>query len=128
MCRNNKVKVKFFGEPEFYVNEEKKTVACRLKGMLYLASNEYGMFDGYFDKTAVAKCHPDDVFDIALGMRIAHAKAENMAYKCAAKQCSYYMMNLSDNMNAMDDFIEKANNCMSHNVDYIKRISSENNN
>ena len=127
MCRSiNKVKVTFFGEPEFYVNNEKKAVACRLQGMVDGLADEYGCYDYYFDKTAVAKCHPEDEFDIALGMRIAHAKAENMAYKYAANKCAAFMDKLSAQMNAIDDFIEKASNCRTHNVDYIKRISSEN--
>lgn len=120
---NNKVKVSFFGEPEFYVNEKKRTVACRLSGCLCgIGFTNIGIC---FDKTAVARCSPTDMFDVELGKRIAHAKAENMAYKFAINACKERLAETANLSKNIEKFIGKGLSCRSHNVDYIERLGAE---
>ena len=85
----SKVKISFYDEPEFYVNEEKGVVTCKIRGIMQLPF--LYVYDGLIDANqeqviegiGVAKCSGNDKFDVNRGKRIALAKAENKAYKAA---------------------------------------------
>ena len=118
-----KVRITFFGEPQFFVNEEKRSVACRLTG--YIQGLDEDCFPDFVTRTGVAKCHPDDEFDVEIGKKIAHAKAENQVYKAASKICRAKMLDilqLSDDINV---FLAKSHDCRNHNIKYIERLTEK---
>lgn len=74
---------------DYYVNEEKRTVACKLTvppnfvdtelGDILLRNDFYSSYCSFDDKQyeyiGVAKCHPEDTFEVDKGKRIAKLKA-----------------------------------------------------
>lgn len=68
---------------EYFVNEEKRTVVCKLS---------YG--DTYYKYTITAKavCSPDDLFDAEIGRRIADSRA-HIAYHKHMRQLKTEMSN-----------------------------------
>lgn len=130
-----------FKEPEFYVNEAKRTVTCVLKYRMRSTSDDgYNnlwsalccMSDHVLDEdtnvlrygfmvseTAVAG--PMDEFDVEKGKRIARAKAEASAYKYTAKAL-YKVMGeaLKVLTDSSAEFITKASVVYTHNKEYIE--------
>lgn len=126
--RNN-FKISFVNEmTRFFVNEEKRTVVCVLYGNLNVPT----IWDGcvYIPQNllcerGVAKCAPEDVFDVERGKRIALAKAENQMYLSALKYLDNYMAQIAVFVNAFEMFNDKAYHACAHNDDYISSLSYE---
>lgn len=93
------------GKPrsEFYVNEEKRTVVCKIHGCLTGFSGEIEnelvaacpatkvSFEDNFaiqSFTGKAKCCPGDKFDEKIGRQIAESRAKMKAYSCMYKIAS----------------------------------------
>lgn len=70
---------------KYYVNKEKRTVACVITGCEWAAYNRVWRYvrleDSAFkiadEYTGIAKCAPDDEWDEAFGKRLAFARARN---------------------------------------------------
>ena len=107
----NAIKVSF-NEPEFYINERKRTVTCRLEGFLNgpqdnaAWTEEIDFPSTTLTTSSTARCHKDDNFDIERGKRIALSKAENEIYSMAS-----------------NEFAAKSIRCQAHNIDYIDSLS-----
>lgn len=124
-----------FGEPEFFVNEEKKTVTCKLRGGLVMPfkmfkSMKYlgnGSFDEQKIVTATAKCCPEDAFDIDKGKRIALAKAENKItyYFCDNVVDKVYSTIVSKLTACCEDFRLRSYKFAEHNHVYIEDLSND---
>ena len=115
------IKLTCLGEPQFFVNEKKRTVACKLYWCL---SN-----DSRFrveTSVGIAKCTEEDVFDVEIGKKVAHAKAENKAYNRAARKLEEVGMNYLREAHCILEFLHKADFCQCHNLKCIDRITSEN--
>lgn len=124
--RNN-IKVSF-GEPEFYVNEKKRTVTCRLEGYLngpntMSWADEISFPNSNLTTSSTARCHKDDKFDIERGKRIALSKAENDIYSMATIEVSRVAEKLDFLRTACNDFAAKSVRCQAHNIDYIDSLS-----
>ena len=107
------LKISFYGEREINVYENKGTVVCRMEGFF-----DNLKYVGY----GVARCKEGDTFDVDKGTRIATARAENSVYRQVlrdAKTCVLFHGAVYD-MYAR--FIQKANNTLDHNAEYIKRV------
>lgn len=121
------IKLSYCGEPEFFINEKKRTVTCKL--VANLIGPEYHVwgeiqFDGDILKaSATARCHKDDVFDIERGKRIALSKAENELYSKASMYVSDVAEKLDFIRTACNDFFKKSIMCQAHNIDYIDSLS-----
>ena len=88
---NAKIAVRYF------INEESKTVVCKLRPLydgypelLDLKGNAYTSFYEYADECNLtfigkAKCKEPDVFDVALGKKIAYDKAMSKLLKSKQK-------------------------------------------
>ena len=72
------------------------------------------------------KCHPDDVFDVDRGKRIALAKAENKTYEMSLKYLKQYEEELLFFLKAIENFMEKSNRQCKHNLDFIETLTNEN--
>lgn len=111
----------------FFVNEEKRTVACELTGALLIPGNVGIFFDWPFDRdvtvTAVARCSKNDTFDVNRGKRIALAKAENKIYLQSLRLINEASKGAEDLLSARDRFTEKAYACCAHNEEYIDSVS-----
>lgn len=130
-----------FKEPEFYVNETKRTVTCVLRyRMCSTSNNRYNnlwsalrcMSDHVLDEdanvlrygfmvTETAVARPEDEFDVEKGKKIARAKAEASAYKYTAKAL-YKVMGeaLKVLTDGSAEFITKALMVCKHNKEYIE--------
>lgn len=131
-----------FGEPTFYVNENKKTVTCvmtvrpGIKGnckmehvintiaWACLNSADYEAFKYSFSTVATAKLDPQDTFDIEVGKKIARAKAESKAYdyySCLLDRALYgRFAELLDS--ATDEFFVKTDSVIEHNIKYLSQF------
>lgn len=137
MKKNGNVKISFATEPLFFVNKKKGSVTCRLEGELNVPSIELPIVEGdrpyRFNQhktilaIGIATCSPDDEFDANRGKRIALAKAENEAYNLAKKYLSAYLKFLKDDINAIENFYDKAGRAVKHNKEYIQGLSDKNN-
>ena len=115
---------------KFIVNEKKRTVVCILEGFLKTPTPyfEGGVWidSNYFKVVGVAKCSPEDTFDVERGKRIAMAKAENLVYLEALKYLEPYMKNMEDALMAATAFSDKVYRTCAHNEEYIARLSCPN--
>lgn len=129
-----KIKI-HFDEPEFFVNEEKKTVTCKLRGGLVLPFELFNIrcfwmnrsFDEEKIVTATAKCSPEDTFDIDKGKRIALAKAENkITYYFSDNVVDrIYSTIVSELTTSCEDFRLRSYKFAEHNYAYIEDLSND---
>ena len=126
------IKLSYYGEPMFYINEKKRTVTCKLAAFLGGPVEDGAVpfgFEGVnFPPTEIsvsstARCHKDDVFDVEKGKRIALSKAENELYG----QASQYVSQVAEKMDfirtACNSFFTKSVRCQAHNIDYIDSLT-----
>lgn len=116
-------------ETKFYINEEKRTVACKMSGYVNFpyhndGCNPFYTFNHIVDTVvATAKCHPDDDFDIEKGKRIARARAESKLYskicKGGMRETMRYVFEFEA---AHRDFLDKAAGVIVNNGNYIDKI------
>ena len=124
----NTIKVSF-EEPEFYINEKKRTVTCKLEGFLNGPQDNSSWTEDIdfpsstLTVSSTARCHKDDTFDIERGKRIALSKAENEIYCMATLEVSKVAEKLDFLRNACNDFAAKSIRCQAHNIDYIDSLS-----
>lgn len=123
------IKIKFHSDrTKFFVNEEKRTVACVVEGALHTPydwDRSVMIPNATFTERAVAKCAPEDTFDVERGKRIALARAENKVYMSALKHLDKYMADIMFFLNAYEMFTDKAYHACAHNEDYIESLSFE---
>lgn len=122
----NSIKISFYREPEFYVNEKKRTVTCKLVGLLngpYENSGSVIFPSELIRVSSTARCHKDDTFDVEKGKRIALSKAENEMYCQASLLVSQFVEKLDFLRNACNDFAVKSIRCQAHNIDYIDSLT-----
>ena len=130
-----------FKEPEFYVNEVKRTVTCVLRyGMNstsddrcnnlwdalccmsdHVLDEEANVLRYSFMVTETAVAGPMDEFDVEKGKKIARAKAEAAAYAHTAKVL-YKVLGEALNVltESSAEFITKASIVHKHNKEYIE--------
>lgn len=125
----NAIKVSF-NEPEFYINEKKRTVTCRLEGFLNGPQDNAASWTEEIDfpstmltTSTTARCHKDDTFDVERGKRIALSKAENDIYSMATLEVSKVAEKLDFLRTACNEFAAKSIRCQAHNIDYIDSLS-----
>lgn len=132
MIHIGKLKINLL-EPEFFVNEFEKTVVCKLGGIMCLpiGLNEIWLWGktGFYPNhsvIAVAKCSPEDTFDVDKGKRIALAKAEIKIYKYfdkgICKLVNDYTKKLKPILGEFDFFNEQF---IKGNERYIDRVSND---
>lgn len=78
---------------------------------------------------ATVKCHNDDKYDEKLGEELALAKAEARAYKLVKNKLLRmidYMRDLHESfLPLVEEFAEKADRSIEHNMKYMERISGK---
>lgn len=128
-----------FKEPRYIVNEEKKVVTClidyRVKCSIYEIKTMIGNMCALagqdsqdsifhtFTVNAQARLHPNDVFDVEVGKKIARAKAESYAYKFANDQLQKYCKKFINRVNkALDNFDLKTSEVVHHNNKYLEKF------
>lgn len=70
-----------------------------------------------------ATCNKEDKFDANIGMKIALARAEMKAYHFVNKTMKAKYEQYKKKTNELKEFIDKANHCIEHNKEYIKKIT-----
>lgn len=119
----NEIKLTF-GTPNYHVNEKEGTVKCRVSYHLQVPHDADGQLfvapEKYSSVTGIAKCRPGDKFDAEIGKKVARAKAESRAYARCANHLSPCMERAFIKLTTLNDFIEKAYDCVEHNSKYIK--------
>lgn len=110
----------------FYVDEEKKIVVCKLEINQYVALKrirkyskhicvlrpEYYRIPGVF--YGKAKCAPEDTFDIEVGKKIALDRAKAKRRTAINKAIDQYVQDLHDDIHSIEI------NCFSDNI--IKKV------
>ena len=115
-----RLKLSFFGEPVFYVNEKKKSTTCKLMAHLKVPNDTVGnllcikefIIDD-FVVTATVTLQEGDEWDSDKGRRLAYAKAKKKAYMHARQliinECLRPMMkSVAIIANACDEMKEWA--------------------
>lgn len=127
----SKVKISFYDEPEFYVNEKKGVVTCKIRGIIQLPFLH--VYNGLIDVQeemiegiGVAKCSGNDKFDVNRGKRIALAKAENKAYKTAMNRSREVLIKLHGLIHSYEEMIRKGDRVIEHNNSYVETLSEVN--
>lgn len=115
-------------ETVFYVDENKKTVACAMKARIkHPHSHSHRPVALYYREISVvgiAKCRGNDKFDVERGKRVALAKAENIAYKRALKRLEIDFKHIVFIGDAMRNFRDKAVAQIEHNEEYIESVTN----
>lgn len=97
----------------YYVNEDKRVVtcviypdACRLKAFVHRkGENVFWLGHDYFPSqphkyVGVAKCHPDDEFNIEVGKKLAFMRARDKCDKA-------FFVDLQNAINFLDNHLEQ---------------------
>lgn len=135
MEKSSKFKISFNEEPQFFIDEKRKTVVCKMIGLLRGPFADYwggevSLKELYeeIEGVAVAKCSEKDTFDINRGKRIALAKAENTIYKLARNFLTERITEIYTSiLRKTAEFSQKSDWCINHNKFYIDKLSNENN-
>ena len=141
---SNKIKTKLsrcnvklvFNTPEFFVNESKRAVACKVRfdvrtpkgnytdGQLFnFAELADDLFCVCMDVVGIAHCSENDVWDVNVGCKIAKARAEEKAYRLVLGSVRKSVKELEELVTVGKDFIAAAEKYCKHNEDYIDKIS-----
>lgn len=141
---NNKIKIKLsrcnvklvFNTPEFFVNEDKRTVACKVRFDVRTPKGNYTdghlfnyaeLADDWFcvgtDVVGVAHCSENDVWDVNVGCKMAKARAEEKAYRLVLGSVRKSVKELEELVAVGKDFIAAAENNCKHNEEYIAELS-----
>ncbi len=78
---------------------------------------------GKFLVEGKAACLTEDKFDANIGMKIALARAEMKAYHFVRKTMKPKYEQYKKKYDELKELIDKANHCIEHNKEYIKKIS-----
>ncbi len=113
---------------QYFINEEKKTVSCKMFYRLKMDSDMYIVFTNLFDEypsyiesvTATTHLSEGDKFDVNKGMQVAKAKAEIMAYKNVRKHVKKLSDKLASVLVCTNDFENRAEDAINHNKEYLK--------
>ena len=113
---------------EYFINEEKKTVSCKMFYRLKMDSDMNIVFAHLFDEypfypesvTATTHLSEGDTFDVNKGMQVARAKAETIAYKIARKNVKKLSDKLASMLVCTNDFENRAEDVINHNKEYRK--------
>lgn len=121
---------------EFYVDEEYRTVECHIiyktKVPKNVMLNDFDMYNFIQDSCAigVAKCHPDDTFDVTIGKRIAESRAKRIIYSKNYELlnyiCNKYKRTFLSLKTLMDD-INQYKYLLSNEKEHIKYLIDNNN-
>lgn len=111
------------GKPVFYINKEKRTVVCKITGILKGFSGEVESdlvwnhpatdYSGYGEAemtfTGKAKCCPDDEWNETVGRQIAESRAKMKAYaalnQIASNSAEFYRQQSELASNARDKYL-----------------------
>ena len=113
---------------EYFINEEKKTVTCKLNYSLKTDRDTeealvhlINMFPFYTQNaTATTHLSDGDTFDVKKGMQAARAKAETMAYKQMKQIIKTLSGKLASMLVSTNDFVHRADDVIKHNNEYRK--------
>lgn len=114
-------------EPHYYIDEVKRTVVCtitiRPSAMVdvldYLEINSY--------KTTVrgiAKCAPEDEFNMTTGMRIAESKAKAKAFKKMAKLLQIVYTELEAQVDKLKDMYDFNKFLSFKELEHVKELGN----
>ena len=130
-----------FREPKFYVNEEKKTVVCKLDCRINFINGSippyaiYYIYDSMLDSVpasrmdcgfeviGVSKLDPRDNFDENIGKKVARAKAESKAYEYASQNMyKAFTKFINELGTAANNFFKKTESVTEHNLRYLEKF------
>ena len=109
---------------EFYVNEKKKRVRCKMQFGIRGDIDTLLLIDMFNDRNcfevmAEANTDPQDHFDVETGKKVARAKAESMAYKQLNNMLRRIALKTYYAMQDFMDFDIKADGVKEHNDKYL---------
>ena len=125
--RNN-VKLTYTGVPEFYINENKRTVVCKLHTYVATPVDEThfrGISLRSFSVNAIgrAKCSKDDEFDVERGKRIALGRAKSNIYIEAIHNITEQAEKLKYLHTICADFVKKAYTTVAVHDEYVDSLT-----
>lgn len=111
----------------FIINEEEKTVGCKLRFNIKGSKDAIKIINDFADDkfrevTAYARLHEGDVFDIESGKKVARARAESMAYRRFERMLCRITCQLMGVIDSFADFNEKTHNVIESNNKYIGKF------
>ena len=114
-------------DPHYYIDEGKKTVVCTItiRPSATIDVLDYIEINSY--KTTVrgvAKCAPDDEFNITTGMRIAESKAKAKAFKKMAKLLFIVYKELEAQVNKLRDMYEFNDYLSFRELEHVKELGN----
>lgn len=122
-------------DPIYGVNKKKNVVYCVANVSVDTPyANTDDVYINFYPKgsiknkvVGVAKCSPNDNFDIEIGKRIAYARAENNAYKMVSNWVNEPIKFVNQMSLEAARFQIKAQRCIDHNKDYIDALTNPEN-
>ena len=103
---------------KFIVKEEEKVVVSLVEMAIVIPQTNKTV--SIFTCQGLAKCNPDDTFDVVAGKRLARAKAEKKAYFKFSHFLNDMQKKLTLTQAQLEAVIKKNNNCIDHQIAYIK--------
>lgn len=112
---------------DFFVDEAKGIVICRLGGWFSGPMTDFTNLPdfqpNYIERVGKAVCAGGDTFDVNTGKKIALAKAECKVYEAASNQVWNQIHAVSEFIDMLTPFLDKADEVQRHNWEYISKLS-----
>lgn len=130
----SRIKLSFDGDPQFFVNRERGTVACKIRSYinlpleLRLLSN-YFIFKhngreriNYFTTVGVAKLHEGEVWNEELGRRLAEGKAKKQAYTAGFNFINNVLVDVVKDLRSAVEFRASMETLREHEVEHLNEL------
>lgn len=113
---------------EFFVDETKGIVICKLGGWFSGPTTDFpnlpSFQPNYIERIGKAVCAAGDTFDVNVGKKIALAKAECKVYDTAFYQVWDQINAVSEYIDMLTPFLQKAEAVQRHNWEYISKLAN----
>lgn len=130
----SRIKLSFDGDPQFFVNRERGTVACKIRFYINLPSelrllSDYFIFKhngeertNYFTTVGVAKLHEGETWNEELGRRLAEGKAKKQAYTAGFNLINDVLVDVVKDLRSAVEFRASMKALREHEVEHFNEL------
>lgn len=125
----SRIKLSFDGDPQFFINKENKTIACKIRSHINIPLelrmlNVYSFYrnNGIFTSVGVAKLHEGDEWNEELGKRLAEAKAKRQAYAAGFNFANSILLDSIRDLRSVVELRDSMRSLREHEVEHFNEL------
>lgn len=130
----SRIKLSFDEDPQFFINKENKTIACKIRSYIKLPSelhllSNYALFKRdrserpyIFTTVGVVKLHKGDEWNEELGKRLAEAKAKKQAYAAGFNYANSILLDAIKDLRSVVELRDSMKSLREHEVEHFNEL------